>query len=1050
MQNPEFHIVRGIFGNESGDEFSLTQEEFDKAIDYFQNYSTLNKSADEIFRDIRKMGRLNNDAYKGYGALTTAEKLHNYKIYKAKNDFINKVIDYYIENELDVRIGGENVIYFYNRQGNQLSFHLQNDDAIEKVKAYQKAEGEWNGEKLGFLDRDKYANVVRLRNEEEQTKRRLNKVIEKEINRITKEIEGKLKLYGLRRNDKETLIAAEYGLKETEKWLANFEEDYDVKELREKYIHYKTKKAKDKVLSEIEEKRNRLKSWIEDYRNTIEEYSPKVAKWEELQKEYPSIYEGTTKESYIADWAPNGIVPRFYIDARRKHLTYETSKDLKEIEELENKLQQIHVQKENLRKDLFSELEFLKTPQGVVYGWTDGKKVYLTEEGMNPETPIHEYTHLWARAMMQGNAEGWQGVKDLLRDTPIWNEVMNDANYADIHENEDAVASECLARLSGRENARRMEAEARKMIDEAKGVFAKADAVTLVERMKKALQEFWNWVGKNLFDIKSFGSIEEVTDRVLYDLIHNSQFIMHNSELQGIEKQIIGEKGASALDKADEATHRMDNLGVAREDQIFLMENSGVSALAEGGELYSDGDGIEAVNEQFNNELEAFDNGTQQGELHIGAPSPLLRACGLNATNIFITPKTLKTHLAKHGLKTTDIQNLPKALQTPLMVYEWGSKAKSLVIITQIPRGDQRITVAVKLERGGKRLEINEIASVHGKDIERVISEMNDERSDFGKEKLKYVNKEKAKQWLGLVPPKGTASLTKAQLHAANIIENFENPIISGEENNESNGSDGSSNAERDSDEGILFRDGESDGTREAYNKRVRRPNKRGDVGKWSNLSFRIREAYQDSMLSLDALQKVVMEKYGLKEIPSWMNAYMQENLMSSRNKAQSDIYMRDFYNPMMEAVQSLIKAGATYEEITNYMIAKHGLERNKLMAEREAQRIADESLSDEDRAKDAKTRDPRVQKMWQEEYAMAKEKMRKRDFSGLTALTGEEDVATAEGKAQLMVDAFEKNKDYAKDDKVSRFLTLNLLFLCFLPNFAETNKFINKIGTKE
>ncbi len=236
-----------------------------------------------------------------------------------------------------------------------------------------------------------------------------------------------------------------------------------------------------------------------------------------------------------------------------------------------------------------SRVEFLKTPQGVVYGWTDGKKVYLTKEGMNPETPIHEYTHLWARAMMQGNAEGWQSVKDLLRGTPIWNEVMSDANYADIHGDEDAVASECLARLSGKENAKRMEAEARKMIDEAKGVFAKADAVTLVERMKKALQEFWNWVGKNLFDIKSFGSIEEVTDRVLYDLIHNSQFIIHNSELPGIDKQIIGERGASALDKADEATHRMDNLGVAREmeDDGLLFRDGDVttSPLGSGGEL---------------------------------------------------------------------------------------------------------------------------------------------------------------------------------------------------------------------------------------------------------------------------------------------------------------------------------------------------------------------------------------------------------------------------------------------------------------------------------
>lgn len=220
-------------------------------------------------------------------------------------------------------------------------------------------------------------------------------------------------------------------------------------------------------------------------------------------------------------------------------------------------------------------VEFLKTPQGVVYGWTDGKKVYLTKEGMNPETPVHEYTHLWARAMMQGNAEGWQSVKDLLRDTPVWNEVMSDANYADIRENEDAVASECLARLSGRENARRMEAEAQKMLSEANGIMEKANVVTLIERMKRALREFWDWVGTNLFDIKSFGSIDEVTDRVLWDLIENSELRIESSEAAPVEKQIIGEQGARALDKAEEATHRLDNLGRARK-----MERYGYPAKA--------------------------------------------------------------------------------------------------------------------------------------------------------------------------------------------------------------------------------------------------------------------------------------------------------------------------------------------------------------------------------------------------------------------------------------------------------------------------------------
>ena len=214
------------------------------------------------------------------------------------------------------------------------------------------------------------------------------------------------------------------------------------------------------------------------------------------------------------------------------------------------------------------------------------------------------------------------------------------------------------------------------------------------------------------------------------------------------------------------------------------------------------------------------------------------------------------------------------------------------------------------------------------------------------------------------------------------------------QENNESNESNGSSNAERDSDEGILFRDGESDGTREEYNRRVRRPNRSGSVGKWDNLGWRMKEAYQDSMLSLKELQDVVAKKYGLKEIPSWMNAYLQENLMSSRNKAASDVYMRDFYNPMMKEVQALIKKGVKYEDLVNYMIAKHGLERNVVMAERDAKRAADEAKK--------KGED------WQKAYDEALKENRKRDYSGLTALTGEESVMTAEKVAEKMVEEFE------------------------------------------
>ena len=58
------------------------------------------------------------------------------------------------------------------------------------------------------------------------------------------------------------------------------------------------------------------------------------------------------------------------------------------------------------------------------------------------------------------------------------------------------------------------------------------------------------------------------------------------------------------------------------------------------------------------------------------------------------------------------------------------------------------------------------------------MNEMLTTKSDFGKDNLKYVNKEIAMQWLGIAPPEGAASLTDAQQSIANIIQNFENPKI--------------------------------------------------------------------------------------------------------------------------------------------------------------------------------------------------------------------------------------------------------------------------------
>lgn len=172
-----------------------------------------------------------------------------------------------------------------------------------------------------------------------------------------------------------------------------------------------------------------------------------------------------------------------------------------------------------------AQVEFLKV-KGKVYGWTDGKTIYLTKRGMNPNTTIHEYTHLWAASLQRTNPELWGQVKDLLRSTPVWADVTEDTNYRNIWNNEDAIASEALSRISGRENGNYLT----KLSERAVRENGALDAASIIDRVRRALDFFWNWVGTHVFGMKEFRNIGQVTDRILYDLMSGEQLTFEQGE----------------------------------------------------------------------------------------------------------------------------------------------------------------------------------------------------------------------------------------------------------------------------------------------------------------------------------------------------------------------------------------------------------------------------------------------------------------------------------------------------------------------------------------
>ena len=132
--------------------------------------------------------------------------------------------------------------------------------------------------------------------------------------------------------------------------------------------------------------------------------------------------------------------------------------------------------------------------------------------------------------------------------------------------------------------------------------------------------------------------------------------------------------------------------------------------------------------------------------------------------------------------------------------------------------------------------------------------------------------------------------------------------------------------------------DGSSNTARDIYEEKTRVIDKNGRKSDTANLMRRLKEAYVDSMQSLKYLQDAISEETG-KPVEDFENAYLAENSMSSKNKAQTDIYLNRFFNPIKDAIRDLQKEGAEYGDIVRYLMAKHGLERNEVFSKRDAEK---------------------------------------------------------------------------------------------------------------
>jgi hypothetical protein len=164
--------------------------------------------------------------------------------------------------------------------------------------------------------------------------------------------------------------------------------------------------------------------------------------------------------------------------------------------------------------EITDHVRFFKTKNGEAYGFTVGGKIYYDPRIANAETPVHEYAHLWASALKANNVKEWKNVVDLMKGTNVWEEVKK--TYPEL-ETDDEIADEVLATYSGRRGAERLREEMRKAAAEGDGVMGKAEAVSALQRVKRAIDRFWKAVADFLHI--HYTSAEEVADRVMKDLL---------------------------------------------------------------------------------------------------------------------------------------------------------------------------------------------------------------------------------------------------------------------------------------------------------------------------------------------------------------------------------------------------------------------------------------------------------------------------------------------------------------------------------------------------
>lgn len=308
-------------------------------------------------------------------------------------------------------------------------------------------------------------------------------------------------------------------------------------------------------------------------------------------------------------------------------------------------------------------VQYLKG-KGVVYGYTDGKEIVLNAEHLNPNTPIHEYQHLWRTAAKKMNPELIEHGDKLIMKTQLYADLKQDPNYK--HLSDDEICDEAFARLTGEDGAAILEQMAKDAIKE--NPLDTAKELSVINKLKEWLKKFWYWTLDTFTkwkpeDIKRM-TLEDIRNLVLRDLAN------------GVDPRTKMQEGEA------KEFHSII-------DQMFDDPN--------------------------------FDKSQHNRERYdLGKTPEWMQGIGIKGEDFSLSFKSIKVHKGKdadHDLTKEEWHELPNALIHPFAITRYQGAEDRFRLYVNINHDGKPVAVGVDVKRvnQGKnkpQLEVNSIKTI--------------------------------------------------------------------------------------------------------------------------------------------------------------------------------------------------------------------------------------------------------------------------------------------------------------------------------------------------